>query len=185
MEQKLPIHKYGQNPLALFMNPMAFSPLWWNDEHPIAAAQRNMNRMFSDVLDDWKMMSPLMSSSGRIPSADVSEDRKCVRVKMPVPGLEAEDIDISVEDGMLTISAEKQEKKNNAETSYSFSQSLSLPEEADVNRADVTLNNHMLTIEIPKMDGQGQKLNIRNSDERQQKPRHGQQQQPQQREAQK
>jgi HSP20 family protein len=170
MDQKLPIHKYFEQPVSSL-----FTPFWWNDDSVFGAAQRNMNRMMTDVLDSWQMAMPGMAH--RLPAADVTEDNKSFRVKMPMPGLEADDIDISTADGMLTISAEKTEKKNGAESSYSFTQSMSLPEGVDIGRADVNLSHHLLTIEIPKTNGKSQKLEIRSGDQRGSQKQKPQQQQ--------
>jgi HSP20 family molecular chaperone IbpA len=168
MEQKLPIHKYFEQPVTSLMSP------WWNDDGFFGATQRNMSRLMNEMMEGWQMAVPGLSR--HLNSADVSEDSKSFRVRMPVPGLEADDIDISAADGMLTISAEKQEKRNGAESSYSFTQSMSLPEAANIERADVSLNNHVLTIEIPKTNGHDKKLAIRTGDQRQQKQKQQQQQ---------
>ncbi len=164
MDQKLPIHRSsGQMPS--MWSPFSMSPFWWDEDNMFSTAQRNMSRMFEDAFDNMRFAAPMMGSSlmgsRRMPHPEISEDRKGFHVKMPVPGLEADDIDISTEDGMLTISAEKQEKKGGVDSSFSFTQSMSLPEGADIGRADVTLANHVLSIEIPKSNGSGQKMQIR------------------------
>jgi HSP20 family protein len=165
MDQRLPIHRGSSGQMPSMFSPFGMSPFWWDDDSFLSVTQRNMSRMFEDAFDNMRLASPLMGASlmgtRRMPQPEITEDRKGFHLKMAVPGLEADDIDISTEDGMLTISAEKQEKKGGVDSSYSFSQSMRLPEGADIDRADVTLNNHVLSIEIPKSNGNGQKMQIR------------------------
>ena len=167
MEQKLTIHKnrsHSQTPPSLwgsssefpaflnpslaapsFWSPANFNPLWW-ENGLFDDTRRNMTQIFDGFFDNW-------SARGIQPHADITEDKKSLRIKMDVPGLEADDIDISTDDGVLTISADKQEKQNGTESSYSFSYSTTLPEGANVDQADVNFSNHKLSIEIPKGNG--------------------------------
>jgi HSP20 family molecular chaperone IbpA len=162
MEQKLTVHKNDKsrshqpalspfwnfpadfsslwNPASLW-NPVRFEPLWWNNDM-FDAARKNMNLAF----ENW-------FARGLQPYADITGDQKTLRIKMDVPGLEADDIDISADGGMLTISADKQEKQDGTESRYSFSYSTLLPEDANIEQADINLANNRLSIEIPRKSG--------------------------------
>jgi len=160
MEQKLTVHKndksrshqpalspFWNSPAGFssLWNPARFEPLWWNNDM-FDTARRNMNLAFNEVFENW-------FARGLQPYADISEDQKTLRIKMDVPGLEADDIDISADGGMLTISANKQEKQDGTESRYSFNYSTLLPEDANIEQADVNLANHRLSIEIPRKKG--------------------------------
>jgi HSP20 family protein len=160
MEQKLTIHKNNKNrnhlpTLSSFLkppveftsmwNPARLEPFWWSNDI-FDAARRNMGLVFDEVFKGMPIQ-PLQ------PYADVTEDQKSVRIKMDVPGLDADDIDISTDGGMLTISADKQEKEDGTESRYSFSYTTVLPDDAHVDQADVNFANHRLSIEIPKRNG--------------------------------
>ncbi len=158
MEQKLTIHKNQasalnprlswdpSNVVPSLWSPVSFDPLWW-DNDVFASTRRNMTQMFDNFFDNWLALGVQPSN------ANISEDQRSLRIKMDVPGIEAEDIDISTANGMLTISADREENVNGTETRYSFSHSVSLPEDVNVEQAHVNFANHRLSIEIPKGNG--------------------------------
>jgi len=92
------------------------------------------------------------------PAAEVAESDGEVTVKMAVPGVEKDQIQISVDDRTLTVRGEvkkeTEEKKKNfyrQEIRYgSFQRSLSLPCEVDSAKAKADLKNGMLKITMPK-----------------------------------
>jgi len=92
------------------------------------------------------------------PAADVSESNGEVTVKMAVPGVEKDKIQISVDDGLLDVHGEtrketKEEKKNyyRQEIRYgAFRRRVPLPVAVDVDKARANLTNGMLTITMPK-----------------------------------
>ena len=92
------------------------------------------------------------------PPVEVSETNGSVVVKMVVPGVEKEQLDISVTDNTLTVRGElrkeSEEKKKNfyrQEIRYgSFQRAVPLPVEVDDSAANATLKNGMLTVTLPK-----------------------------------
>jgi HSP20 family protein len=93
-----------------------------------------------------------------VPPVDVYEDEKSIRLKMEVPGVEEKDIDIHLENNLLTVRGErkmesetKEENYHRIERSYgSFSRSFTLP--ATVNMEDVkaAYAKGVLTITLAK-----------------------------------
>jgi len=91
---------------------------------------------------------------------DISSDDKNLIVRTAVPGIKEEDINISVHDGVLTVSAEshfeRDEQKENwhrRELRYGkFSRAVRLPEDVDFEKAEAELENGMLTIKLPKSE---------------------------------
>jgi HSP20 family protein len=92
------------------------------------------------------------------PLADITEDEKEYLIKAELPELKREDVKVTVENGVLTISGErkfeKEEKKkkyHRVERGYgSFVRSFSLPDDADANKVKAEFKNGMLAIHLPK-----------------------------------
>ncbi len=92
------------------------------------------------------------------PSLDVSETKDSVVVKAEVPGMEPKDIQISLQEQLLTIKGEKQMEKEEKEARYyraersygAFTRSVRLPVAVDGSRVTATFKNGLLTITLPK-----------------------------------
>ena len=95
-----------------------------------------------------------------VPSIDVTETDKEIVITAEMPGLERKDVEISVEDDVLTIRGEKkveseQDDKNKnyhlSERSYGvFYRVLQLPPGVDPSKVQATMSNGVLKITIPK-----------------------------------
>ena len=102
---------------------------------------------------------------GWAPSLDISETDTEYVVKADVPGVDPKELDISVEDSVLTISGEKkeehEEKKENyhrIERSYgSFSRAIKLPPSADADSIKAASKDGVLTLTIPKREEEKKK----------------------------
>jgi len=94
----------------------------------------------------------------RFPALDVTEADDALEVTAELPGVNKEDVDISIVNGMLTIKgekkAEKEDKQENAymlERSYgSFSRSIPLPFELGTSEVDASFKDGVLKIRIPR-----------------------------------
>jgi HSP20 family protein len=92
---------------------------------------------------------------------DVTDTDKEVKVCAEIPGVDAKDIDVSVEDGRLTIKGEKkceQEEKEKGqyrmERSYgSFERSIPLPTDVDESKAKAEFKKGVLRLTLPKRPG--------------------------------
>ena len=92
------------------------------------------------------------------PLADITEDDKEYVIKAELPDVKKEDVKVSVQNGVLTISGErkfeKEEKKkkyHRVERSYgSFVRSFTLPDQADSSKVKAEFKNGMLTVRVPK-----------------------------------
>jgi HSP20 family protein len=99
-------------------------------------------------------------NNNTMPAVNVEETDKEYRIEVAAPGLEKEDMKVSVNDGVLTITSEKkineEEKKENfirREFSYSsFSRSFTLPDEVDSEKIIAKHKNGVLNIQIPKAE---------------------------------
>jgi len=94
------------------------------------------------------------------PAVNVEETDKEYRIEIAAPGLEKEDIKVSVENGVLTISSEKKEEKEEKNENYirrefgysSFCRSFTLPEETDPDKISAKHKNGVLNVHIPKTE---------------------------------
>src|SRR5216110_2343517 len=92
------------------------------------------------------------------PPADITEDDKEYLIKAELPEMEKEDVKVTVENGVLTISGErkfeKEEKKkkyHRVERGYgSFVRTFALPEDADADRVKAQFKQGILEVHLPK-----------------------------------
>jgi len=125
-----------------------------NAESP-AVFDRNgwVDRLFDFPLDSNYNFGRAL----HVPSINVKETDNEYKLSIAAPGLEKGDFDIQLNNGMLTVSAEKEESKNTddrynrREYNYSsWTRSFSLPEDANENKISAEYKNGELRIEVPK-----------------------------------
>lgn len=119
------------------------------------------NRFFdSDLLDldsDFLMPTRVL---GKIPSVNITERDKDFLIELAAPGLTKKDFKVELDNDMLSISAEKEEKREEKENgstrkefSYnSFCRSFRLPENSKAEKIEAEYENGILKIEIPKKE---------------------------------
>ena len=117
------------------------------------------NRLFEPFFGRFNFMDDALASGTWAPAVDVAEDAENIHVKVEVPGMDEKDLKINYEDGLLTVSGERQfEQKDDRnyhriERSYgSFVRSFSLPRSVDASKIAANYRNGVLEIEIPKRD---------------------------------
>lgn len=97
---------------------------------------------------------------GWFPAVDVYEDKDNLLVKAELPGLKKEDIQISLDNGNLTLSGERkqEEKRQDAEVYRSerwvgrFHRSVSLPCRVESEKIKATYSEGVLTVTLPKAE---------------------------------
>lgn len=131
-------------------------------------------RPFDDFLGPFMRMGSTM----RTPDTDVLETAHEIRVVTELPDMEPEDIDISLENNILTISGEKTMERTEGDENATyhlserrwgkFSRSFVLPREVEQDRIDAQFRNGVLTITIPKSEkAKPRRISIRNGGETQ------------------
>lgn len=93
-----------------------------------------------------------------LPDLDVSETDKELIVRAEVPGIDKDDIDITLTDGLLTIKGEKKHETEEKEENYhrverrygSFARTLRLPGEIEYDKIDASYKDGVLKLVIPK-----------------------------------
>ena len=116
-------------------------------------------RRFSDLLDDF-FNEAVSSSNAFVPGIDISETDDQFQVQVELPGMERDDIEVSLENNVLTINGERkfEEKENGkkfhkVESHYgTFSRSVQLPENVDADSVDAHYKDGILHISIDKSE---------------------------------
>ena len=120
---------------------------------------REMNDFFDDV---WRGFDPSAGDGGRRlqPRVDVAEtDKKEIEVTAELPGLDEQDVDVTLADGVLTLKGEKRSERKEegrdfylAERSYgAFHRSIALPEGIDVDKVSAEFSKGVLKVRAPKL----------------------------------
>ncbi|MGD9034796.1 MAG: Hsp20/alpha crystallin family protein [Desulfobacteraceae bacterium] len=123
-----------------------------------------MDRMFDRVFD-WRPFDLHVREGEWMPAIDVSETGKEIVVKAEIPGMEAKDIDISLNGRVLTLKGEKKSEQEEKEENYhrverrygSFSRSFELPSEVDSAKVKATYKDGVLKLNLPKTKEQSVK----------------------------
>ncbi len=130
----------------------------WNDPfREFIQLQDRINRMFSDTYTRTGDEA-LMTAGSWLPPVDIyqSGDHELV-LKAELPDMTREDIDISVDNGTLTIRGEKklagevkEDQYHRIERRYGvFSRSFSLPQTVDAGKVSAEYKNGVLTVKLP------------------------------------
>lgn len=129
---------------------------------------RAFDEMFNRMFDDW--LSPRMAGEARggAPAVDVIDKDNAIVVRADLPGLTEKDIQVSVENGMLTVRGSRQEEREAKEEDYyrlerwsgSFSRTLPLPTGIDPDKIKATFKNGVLEIHVPKSQQAGKNIQI-------------------------
>jgi HSP20 family protein len=135
---------------------------------PLFAAQREMNRLFDDLFGGIAV--PMLrdqegGSMGNLlmPRMDVTETDNELRLKVDMPGVAAEDVEVMLNDDVLTIRGEKKvERKEDRENAHliersfgTFQRSLRLPFRVSADEVKANFDNGVLTVTVPKPSGEG------------------------------
>jgi HSP20 family protein len=121
---------------------------------PFSYLRQQINRVFDDFWGEpWP--APGETLSGFAPQVDVTETDKELKVCAEIPGVEAKDIDVSVEDGTLRIRGEKKyEREGNEKGQYrmersygSFERAIPLPVEVDEAKAKAEFQKRRFAID--------------------------------------
>ncbi len=134
------------------------NPAVTNRDTGLDQLQRNINRLF-DLDWDFDRDPDLFGGMGA-PAVDLVEEEDNFLVSCDLPGVNKDDLDISVSGNALTIKGEKKDSREEKEGRYyrretwsgSFQRTITLPETVDPNRIDAEMKNGVLTVTLPKRE---------------------------------
>lgn len=118
---------------------------------------RNLFDNFLDLPRDWEFP---MTGGELFPSVDISETPQQYNIRAEIPGMKKEDIKISVNKNVLTLSGEKKEEKkmegekfHRSESYYgSFQRSFVLPDGIKADKVEAAFKDGVLAVTIPKSE---------------------------------
>ena len=129
----------------------------WSPIRDLLSIQEEMNKLFDERLDRFSGPGDIQNKIWE-PLVDIYEENDKFVIKAEVPEVNKEDIDINIENNVLTLKGErkfeKEDKKENyhrAERYYGmFQRSFTLPSTVKQEEIKATLDKGVLTVEIPK-----------------------------------
>jgi HSP20 family protein len=129
----------------------------WDPFGEVMTLREAMNSLFED-----SFVSPTTARGGTLGMAlDVAETSTSFIVEASLPGVRAEDLDITLQNNVLTISGETRQQQTSGEKANyhrverrygRFSRSVSLPMQVQSDKVDAQLSNGILRLEIPKAE---------------------------------
>jgi HSP20 family protein len=142
---------------------MAKSLIRWDPASELTSLRDSMDRLMDRL---WRedLSRPLMSLApffgGASPSLDMYETDDAIVVEAVIPGVKPEEIDVQIVGSTLTIKGERKEEKKREEAAFvyqerrygSFSRSITLPTEVDVDEAKAEFEHGILTLNLPKSE---------------------------------
>jgi len=132
-----------------------------DDIDPFLSLHRDVNRLFDEVLRGFgtpSLFNEMAPRNGTWPRVEFSENDKEIRVMAEVPGLEEEDVEVLLEDGVLTLRGEKKSEAEDKDQQFSeryygrFERRIGLGREVDEDKVVATFKNGLLTITLPKTE---------------------------------
>ena len=134
------------------MNIVRFNPFF----SEVESLQNEFNRVFNE---SYGLQGRTTKTESWAPALDILETPESYRIKVDVPGIAKENIDIAVSGNVLTVKGEKEEKEINKASYHRkervygmFLREISLPQ--NINESDIkaSCSEGVLEIEIPKTE---------------------------------
>ena len=115
------------------------------------------SRRFNDLMPEGPS-----ENGGRmiLPAMDVAESEDSLTIQAELPGLKKDEVKITIENGVLTLSGEKKFEKEEKQKDYhlverrygSFHRQITLPSQMDADKAKASFEDGVLKVEIPKLE---------------------------------
>lgn len=124
--------------------------------NPFLSFRREVDRLFDDMLGRGMPSLGYGSRAISWPNVEVNETENEVRITAEMPGMNEKDIELHVEDGVLTLSGERKSETEDKDRGYSerfygrFERRIGLPLSATEEGCDATFRDGVLTVTLPK-----------------------------------
>jgi HSP20 family protein len=144
----------------------------WDPFQDLLSIQDEMNQLFGRAMGQPSGRQGSEASTRMwAPALDISERKDAYLVTVEVPGVKAEDLEITLEDGLLTIQGERQltadssgqQQFHRVERRYgAFRRSITLPSRVQANEIEASFENGLLQVVVPKAEeAKPKKIEIR------------------------
>jgi HSP20 family protein len=148
-----------------------FDVLPWkrNKDKHAQELRREVDSMYDRFFEPDFLPSTLFGKGKWGPKLDISEGRKDIIVKAEIPGIEAKDLDISIDGRRLNIRGEKKQEQTEEEETYYriersygyFNRTIELPAEADPDKVEASYKKGILKIKLRKTkSSESKRINV-------------------------
>ena len=128
----------------------------WDPYRELNTVQERLNRLFNASFNEGRDES--LVTSNFAPAVDVYEDEHNVTLKIEVPGIDEKDIDVRIENNMLTVHGERKIEKEEKEENYrrierqygSFTRTFTLPTTVDTESVSANYEKGVLKVKLAK-----------------------------------
>jgi HSP20 family protein len=123
-------------------------PLW----APLSSFRRELDRLF----DDFLPADMLVGNRALQPDIEVKETNDSFTVTAELPGIDQKDLQVSLDDNVLTIRGEKRQERHEQERHYTertygrFERRIALEREIQADKIEARFKNGVLTVTLPK-----------------------------------
>jgi Molecular chaperone (small heat shock protein) len=119
---------------------------------------REINQLFDPIMG--RTASDSVATSDWVPAVDIKEEKERFVIHADLPGMDPKDIEVSMENGVLTLKGERKGETDEERTGYkrmerargTFYRRFGLPDTADADRISAKGRNGVLEITIPKLE---------------------------------
>src|SRR5215204_7090737 len=145
----------------------------WDPFQDLRSAQdemAQMSPMLAHALGLHTQPQGSATATAWAPALDISERKDAYLVNVELPGLKPKDLDITMEDGLLTIQGERQFTSESSEQQFhrverrygAFRRSITLPSQVQADAIEASFNNGVLEVLVPKAEqARPKKITIR------------------------
>jgi HSP20 family protein len=131
-----------------------------SEDSPLAALRGEMDRLFEAYVRDplASIEWPFAAQGGWCPAIDVYEDDQQIAVRAEIPGMDPNDVEVTVTGNQLVLSGEKKESSEQSGKEYrltesrygAFRRTIPLSGSVDAAKVEAQCANGVLTIRLPK-----------------------------------
>ncbi|RRJ94616.1 Hsp20/alpha crystallin family protein [Opitutaceae bacterium TAV4] len=114
---------------------------------PWSGLESEIDRLFENALSGLTDHT----GAGRFP-VDIYEDKDNAYVRADLPGVARNDISVEVVDGFLNIHATRKQKTGDAEHTFTYDRSLTIPDNAEPEKVAAAYEDGVLTVTLPKKE---------------------------------
>ena len=163
----------GEKPKELKTTGLAAKEVAERNRHPLFALRDEFDRLFDEASSMFRFpwnrrpvfgLEPLLRSDADleaiVPPAEVDERETEYRVTLEIPGMDEKDAEVSIQDDILTVKAEKKEETEEKDKNRYFSErryglcarTFRLPANVKADAITASMKNGVLTIVLPKSE---------------------------------
>ncbi len=130
----------------------------WDPFREVASLQSRMNSLFQDFSRTQGAENELLATTGFVPPVDVYEDEHKIVLKLEVPGIKQEDLDVRLENSTLTVRGERKFEKEEKEENFhrierrygTFFRAFTLPTTVESENVKAQYDSGVLKLELNK-----------------------------------